>query len=203
MVSSINLGSARLITSLLPVWPWLAVCLSACVTQRQPPTAVGTPASTMVIHSFASGLSTVRAASAEVALSVRRDPAVPDGAVLEVEYPARATDPAARDVWCDVERRDWTRGSVIRFGIRPDRAIPISVSFLDGNRVAYTAFLSLQAGVWQTVRISLASIEPNPYFQPPGADLDAPLDVHDVAMIGFAPQDPEAGRFSITDIVLE
>jgi len=121
---------------------------------------------------------------------------------LEVDYAPRAADPAARDVWCDVESRDWTRGSVIRFGIKSDRAITISLSFLDGNRVAYTAFASLQAGIWQTVRIPLDSIEPNPYFQPPGADLDARLDVRDVARIGFAPQDPEGGRFSITDIVL-
>jgi hypothetical protein len=180
----------------------VALCLSACVTQGQPPAPFDAPGSTLVIHSFASGLSTVRAASAAVGLSIRRDPAVSDEAVLEVDYPAASPDPAARDVWCDVESRDWTRGSVIRFGIKPDRAIPISVSFLDGNRVAYTAFVSLQAGVWQTVRIPLDSIEPNPYFQPPGADLDARLDVRDVARIGLAPQDPEAGRFSLTDIVL-
>jgi hypothetical protein len=91
---------------------------------------------------------------------------------------------------------------MIRFAIRSDRPIPVSVSFLDGNRVAYTVFVSVQAGNWQTVRIPLDSIEPNPYFQPPGADLDARLDVHDVARIGMAPQDPEAGRFSVTDIVL-
>jgi hypothetical protein len=155
----------------------------------------------LVIHSFASGLSSVRATS-DVELGVRLDPAVPEGLVLDVEYPARAADPAARDVWCDVESRDWTRGSVIRFGIKPDHAIPLSVSFLDGNRVAYTAFVSLQADTWQTVRIPLDSIEPNPYFQPPGANPDAPLDVHDVTRIGFAPQSPDAGRFSITDIFL-
>jgi len=156
----------------------------------------------IAIQSFAAGLSTVHAASPDIQLRVRRDPAVAEGPVLDVEYPARAADPAARDVWCDVESRDWSDGSVIRFGIKPDRAIAISLSFLDGNRVAYTARVPLQAGIWQTVRIPLDSIEPNPYFQPPGADLDAPLDVRDVARIGFAPQDSVAGRFSISGIFL-
>jgi hypothetical protein len=183
--------------------PWIALCLGACIT-RQPVTPLGAPGPSLVIHSFASGLSTVHAAGSDVVLRVRRrDPAAPEEHVLEVDYPAGAGDPAARDVWCDVESRDWTRGSVIRFAIKPDRAISISVSFLDGNRVAYTAFVPLQADTWQTVRIPLDSMKPNPYFQPPGADLGARLDVRDVARIGLAPQDPEPGRFSISAIVLD
>jgi hypothetical protein len=47
------------------------------------------------------------------------------------------------------------------------------------------------------VRIAFADIRPNPYFQPPGAKTGAPIDVSAVERIGFAPQDPAAGRLAI------
>jgi hypothetical protein len=59
-----------------------------------------------------------------------------------------------------------------------------------------------QAGVWQTLRISLGEIRPNPYFQPPNAKTGAPLDVSQVKAIGFAPHDDVAGRFEIGGFVV-
>jgi hypothetical protein len=53
-----------------------------------------------------------------------------------------------------------------------------------------------------TVRIAFDEIRPNPYFQPPGANTDAPLDVSEVTRIGFAPQDQGAGRLMISRIVV-
>ncbi len=71
------------------------------------------------------------------------------------------------------------------------------MSFLDRNRVAYTAWRDLNGGEWQTVQIAFDDIRPNPYFQPPGATLGAPIDVSDVSWIAFAPQDRTAGQFAI------
>jgi hypothetical protein len=51
---------------------------------------------------------------------------------------------------------------------------------------------------WQWVEIPFSAIKPNPYFQPPGADLDAPFNVSDVREIGFAPQVEGSGRLAIS-----
>src|SRR4026209_109738 len=109
--------------------------------------------SSLGIRSHAEGLAGVRGTSTEMKLSVARDPAVSDGAVLLVEYPAATGNPAARDVWCEAEHVDWTAGHAIAFKAKPDHAMRISVSFMDRNRVAYTSWSELRAGEWQTVRI--------------------------------------------------
>ena len=170
--------------------PALALALSACAS------------SPTVIRSYADGLAAVRSANPEMKLSVARDPVVSDGPVLLVEYPAATGNPAARDVWCEAEHVDWTAGHAISFQAKPDHAMRLSVSFMDRNRVAYTSWSDLRAGEWQTVRIAFAQIRPNPYFQPPGAQTGAPLDVSEVKAIGFAPQDPGAGRIAISRFVV-
>jgi hypothetical protein len=137
-----------------------------------------------------------------VKLSVSRDPALGNETVLLVEYPASTGNPAGRDVWCDADNRDWTAGRAISFRIKPDQPVRLSVSFLDGNRVAYTSWADLKAGAWQTIEIPFSDIKPNPYFQPPGADTNAPLDVRNVERIGFAPQTAPAGRLAISKFVV-
>jgi hypothetical protein len=168
----------------------LAVSLTGCAS------------STIVIRSYADGLAGVRSANPQMKLSVAQDSAVSDGRVLWVEYPSATRNPAARDVWAEAEHADWTAGHAIAFQAKPDHAMRISVSFMDRNRVAYTGWSDLRAGEWQTVRIAFEQIKPNPYFQPPGAKLGAPLDVSEVKAIGFAPQDPGPGRLAISRIVI-
>jgi hypothetical protein len=157
----------------------------------------------IVIQSYQGGLSGVQCANAAVKLHLGSDPALPDEQVLFVEYPAPGANPAGRDVWCEVEDRNWTVGTAIVFQIRPDHALRLSVSFLDRNRVAYTHWSALQGGAWQTVRIPLDQIRPNPYFQPPGTNTGAPIDVSEVARLGFAPQDPSAGQLIVGGFVVE
>jgi Carbohydrate binding domain (family 11) len=119
-----------------------------------------------------------------------------------VEYPIPTADPAGRDVRCAAENRDWTGGRAISFQIRPAHAMRLSVSFVDRNLVAYTAWTDLKAGVSQLIRIPFDEIRPNPFFQPPGAKTGAPLDVSDVKGIAFAPQDPTSGRLAIGRFVV-
>jgi hypothetical protein len=138
----------------------------------------------------------------DVRLNVGRDPAVPGEPVLFVEYPEPTADPAGRDVQCDAANRDWTSGRAIAFRIKADHAMRLSVSFMDRNRVAYTAWTELTGGTWQIVRIPFADIRPNPYFQPPGAKTGAPIDVSDVRFIAFAPQDRTSGRLAIGRFVV-
>ena len=157
----------------------------------------------IVIQCYEGGLTGVRSANADVKLHRERDPALADQPVLRVEYPAPGANPAGRDVWCDVEQTDWTSGRAIVFQVRPEHATRLSVSFMDRNRVAYTHWVDLQSGAWQTVRIPLDQIRPNPYFQPPGANTGAPIDVSEVARLGFAPQDKSAGELTISGFVVE
>jgi len=162
----------------------------------------GCASSTLVVRSYADGLAGVRSANPTMKLSVARDSAVSDGPVLLVEYPAATSNPAARDVWCEAEHVDWSAGHALAFQAKPDHAMRISVSFMDRNRVAYTSWSELRAGEWQTVRIAFAQIKPNPYFQPPGAQPGAPLDISEVKANGFAPQDPGAGRIALGRFVI-
>ena len=170
------------------------------VSAAQPPAAPDRPAA--VIQSYKNDVADVCSANTDVHLSIGRDPLLQDQPVLFVEYPAASADPAARDVRCDVEEQNWTAGRAISFQIKPANSVKLSVSFRDGNGVAYTAWTDLQGGVWQLVRILLAEIRPNPYFQPPNATTGAPLDVSQVEWIAFAPQDRAAGRLAIGRFVV-
>lgn len=154
------------------------------------------------IQTYGAQLAGVRTKSSDVSLSIGHDPALPGETVLLVEYPARGADPAGRDVWCDAESSDWSRGRAISFRVKPERAMRLSVSFFDRNRVVYTSWAELQGGVWQPVRVAFDEARPNPYFQPPDARVGAPIDVSDVKGIAFAPQGDESGRFSISKFVV-
>jgi Carbohydrate binding domain (family 11) len=156
----------------------------------------------VVIQAYRNGLAGVRAANPDVRLRVDRDPSMPDEPVLIVDYPAPTKDPAGRDVQCVAENRDWTGGRAIAFQVKPDRPIRLSVSFLDRNRVAYTARTDLKGDVWQQIRIPFDEIRPNPFFQPPDAKTGAPIDVSEVTGLGFAPQDATAGRLAIGRFVV-
>jgi hypothetical protein len=151
-----------------------------------------------VIQAYKDELSRACRANPDVRLSIGRDPSLPDQSVMLIEYPAPTGDPAARDVRCDAEDQNWTSGRAISFQVKPATPLRLSVSFLDRNGVAYTAWTNLQGGMWLRVRIPFAEIRPNPYFQPPGAKTGAPLDVSDVKWIAFAPQDQASGRLAIS-----
>ena len=123
----------------------------------------------IVIHAYQDGLAGVRTSNPDVKLSVGHDSALGDEPLLIVEYPAPGPDPAGRDVVCDAGTRDWTSGRAISFRIKPSHAMKLSVSFVDRNRVVYTAWAELNADVWQPVYIWFDEIRPNPYFQPADA----------------------------------
>ena len=155
----------------------------------------------IVIQDFRDGLDGLRA-NDSVALRVEREPELNDEAVLRVEYPAATDDPAARDVWCTAIDRDWSAGRAIAFQIKPAAALRLSVSFMDGHRVAYTTWVEVEGGRWQPVSIPLADIRPNPYFQFPGTDTSLLLDVSVVNALGFSPQTPEAGSLAISRLAV-
>jgi hypothetical protein len=156
----------------------------------------------LAIRTYEEGLPGVRAANPDVRLSVARDPALGEDSVLVVEYPKPTNDPAGRDVWCESERRDWSARRGISFRIKPDHVVKLSVSFFDRNRVAYTTWSDLRAGVVQAVTIFFDEIRPNPYFQRTDAETSAPIDVSEVGGIAFAPHDPGEGRLVISSFVL-
>ena len=154
----------------------------------------------MIIRGFDAQATGIRANPA-VKLSVSKDRDL-DELVLTVEYPEADDNPASRDVWSLAEIQDWTQGRAIVFKVKSDQAVRVSVSFPDGNGVAYTSWVDVLAGHWQDFEIQFADMKPNPYFQPPGADTDAPLNVAEVKAIGFAPQSPDAGRLTITSFAV-
>jgi hypothetical protein len=172
------------------------------VGAEQPRDNAGEQHTVIVIQSYAKAASAVRSANPDVKLSVERDAAMPDQLVLSVTYPGPTGNPAGRDVWCDAERTDWTAGKAIRFQAKSEHPMRLSMSFMDRNRVAYTTWIDLAGDDWQPVRVAFDAIRPNPFFQPPGAKKDAPIDVGEVARIGFGTQDQSAGRFTLSRLVV-
>jgi hypothetical protein len=144
------------------VFLWLALTAACpCCAQPAIPPASAQPAEAkadlhaIVIRDFKHGLAGVKALKSDVKLSLVRDPEQAGDSVLTVDYPEPSADPAARDVWCDTEQRDWRAGSAILFRVKPDHAVKLSVSFMDRNGVAYTAWVTAaQPGVWQSLKIS-------------------------------------------------
>jgi hypothetical protein len=155
----------------------------------------------LVVRSFAPTLTGIRTGR-DVSVACTGDPERGGEGLLSVVYGA-AGDPADRDVWSDTQVRDWSGGRAINVAIRADPPLRLSISFFDANGVGYTAWAETQGGAWQTIRIPLDSIRPNPYFQPPSAKLGTPLDLRDVPAIGFAPQRQGAGRYLVGAFVLE
>jgi len=155
----------------------------------------------LVIHGFDDGPYGLSAVNPYVRIRVTPDTSIGQ-TVLVVEYPEPTNDPAGRDVRCSVENPNWTAGKAIAFQAKPDHALRLSVSFIDRNGVVYTAWRDLRGGVWQPVRIPFDRIQPNPYFQPPGVKTGAPIDVSEVRMIAFAPQDKTAGRLKLTTLLV-
>jgi hypothetical protein len=155
----------------------------------------------LVVHAFTAGLDGVVAASPGVGLSIDRDSSIGEP-VLVVQYPAPTSDPAARDIRCAAQNQNWSVGKAIEFQIKPDHPLRLSVSFIDGNGVVYTAWRDLKGGEWQALRIPFDEIRPNPYFQPPGAKTGSSIDVTDVKFVAFAPQDGTAGRLHVGSVVV-
>lgn len=156
----------------------------------------------IVIQSFRGEIFSACTSKSDLRLSAGRDSAIAGQAVLVVEYPMPSGDPAARDVQCVAEHRNWSAGRAIAFQIKTEHAMRFSLSFFDRNRVAYTAWRDLKGGEWQLIRVPFDEIRPNPYFQRPDARTGAALDVSDVSAVGFAPQDQTSGRFIIGPIVV-
>jgi Carbohydrate binding domain (family 11) len=182
----------------------VAACISSisAADQSTAPSGNAQPVAAIVIQSFAQGVAGGCSSKPGIALRTGRDPSLPDERVLLVDYPAPTADPAGRDVRCEAERQDWTGGRAISFQVKPAHDMRLSVSFMDRNRVAYTAWTTLKGGAWQSVRIPFDEIRPNPYFQPPDAKTDAALDVSDVKALMFAPQDQTSGLLAISRFVL-
>jgi hypothetical protein len=173
----------------------LAAILSCTATPAiRAPTAQPDP-SQRVVRSHHQDLGGVHAGK-DVTVSVVEDPDSKKEHVLAIAYSA-AQGPADRDTWCDTEVRDWSGAHTLHFRVRSEQPLHISVSFFDANHVGYTAWADVSAGRWEPVDISLDTIRPNPYFQPSEAKLGSPIDLHDVAGIGFAPQVRGAGKFLV------
>jgi hypothetical protein len=144
----------------------------------------------------------VNCSNPQVHLSVARDPELANEPTLVVDYPLSTGRPDERDIWLDVEHTNWSQGAGICFLARPSSALRLSVSFMGTNGVAYTAWANLDAGAWQPVKILFVDIRPNPYFQPPGINPNAPINVSLVKQLGFAPQDKGPGRIAISKVQL-
>jgi carbohydrate binding protein with CBM11 domain len=186
----------------LIAWGLIAVAAHPASAQSTVPTDVAETQPIVVIQAYRDGLAGVHAANPDVHLSIDRDPSISEERILIVDYPPRTGDPAGRDVQCAVVNQDWTAGRAISFQVKPDHAMRMSFSFVDRNRVAYTAWIDLQAGVWQSIRIPFDTLRPSPFFQPPDAKRGAPIDVSDVKAIAFAPQDNTPGRLAIGRFVV-
>jgi hypothetical protein len=131
-------------------------------------------------------------------------PGEPSGSALSVTCTCSGPEPRANlDVWATLPGSDLRGASSLTFRIKPDSALALSVSFMDGNHTGYTQQTEpLTPGAWQKVVLPLYKFWHNP-FGPPGDKPGAPLDLSRVDALGFAPRACEPARFLIDDFQLE
>ena len=127
-------------------------------------------------------------------LRVDRDSTAGGEPVLLIDYPARSSDPAGRDVYFEAAHRDGQREARsaphqfiacnlgVRLVSRPESRCVHRVDGIEARRGTRSGSGSAMFGE-------------NPYFQPPDANRGAPLDVSDVGGIGLAPQDSASGTW--------
>jgi hypothetical protein len=154
-------------------------------------------AAAIIINSLTAP-ATVRVNTASVQAVIGSDASRPGERVLTVIYPAASANPAARDVQIAAEKTDWSGGQGIVFHAKAEHPMRISISFIDRNHVAYTAYVNLTSNNWEQVAIAFDQIEPNAFFQPPDAKKGSAIDVSDVKFIAFAPQEKGAGQVAVT-----
>lgn len=137
-----------------------------------------------------------------VALSLA--PGETGGSALSVTYHCAGEEPQALlDVWYDLGSLDLRSARVITLSVKPDAALPLSVSFMDGNHTGYTQRPeALAPGVWQRLVLPLAQFSHNAYG-PPGDKPGAPVDLSAVHALGFSPRVCEDGHFLLDDVRLE
>jgi hypothetical protein len=123
------------------------------------------------------------------------------GHILTVSFDATHEEAASRDTWSVPRVRDWSRARALRLRVRPERAIALSVSFIDGNGLGFTQRSAvLEASKWQVVTLAVADFWFNHYAQPDKSA--APPELHAVRAYGFAPITTDAGVLAIDDIAL-
>lgn len=131
-------------------------------------------------------------------------PGESSGTALSVTAKCSGGEPQALlDVWFELGRVDLRSAKAITLRVKPDTALALSVSLLDGNHTGWTQQPApLTPGVWQTVTLELYKFWHNPYG-PPGDKPGAPMDLSAVSALGVAPKDCADGHFLVDDVRLE
>jgi hypothetical protein len=170
-----------------------------------PPPAAQPQRAAMTLLDYEGNAALGRPAAASATSSVALTLAAGDDSAnaLSVTYTCSGGDQRARlDVWNEARISDWHAASAVTFRVKPDAAISLSFSFIDGHGTGYTQTTGpLTPGAWQTVTLPLNQFSHNP-FNPPGDHPGAPVDPTRISAFGFAPQGCQDGHFSIDDFRL-
>jgi hypothetical protein len=141
-------------------------------------------------------------ARASVALSLA--PGENGGSALSVTYHCEGDEPQGLlDVWYDLGSVDFGSARALTLRVKPDAALSLSVSFMDGNHTGYTQQPApLVPGEWQTVALPLREFWHNPHG-PAGDEPGAPVELGAVHALGFSPRACRDGHFLLDDVRLE
>jgi hypothetical protein len=181
----------------------IATPTSARVAAAPKASAPAAPSAIVQDYEPGAPASTPSAPSAVSRLSITLAAGDPNGNALSVDYGCSGTEQRALlDVWSEPRTADWSKASALTLRVKPDAAISLSVSFMDGNHAGYTQQTpTLVAGSWQTVSLPFDKFWLNP-FGPQGDTPGQPQDRSQVAAFGFAPHGCTNGHFLIDDFAL-
>lgn len=126
------------------------------------------------------------------------------GTALSITFKCQGGEPQGLlDVWYELSPLDLRSAKAITLRLKPESALALSVSFMDGNHTGWTQQPPpLTPGVWQTVKLELYKFWHNP-FGPPGDKPGAPVDLSAVGALGIAPKDCGDGQFLLDDVRVE
>lgn len=107
------------------------------------------------------------------------------GEVLKIKYILDS------DSWCGVYRhsvnQNWFGIKTLDITIRGTEDAVVRVSFLDANKVSYVNDVTITSD-WNKYSLPIDDFKKNPYYQPPDAKVDKPMNIKTVRQIQFEPQ---------------
>ena len=175
------------------------------VTPSGPPPALPPRASALTLLDYEGNQALGRPAPESSNASVRLSlvPGESAGSALGVTFTCAGE--ASLDslrVWNEARVTDWRAAAGLTFRVKPDAALALSVSFLDGHASRYTQRTdALVAGSWQTVTLPLDKFT-HDADGPAGDRPGAPLDAAHVAGFAFGPAACSSGQFTVDDFKL-
>jgi len=140
-----------------------------------------------------------------MALDIVRDPDAPGRMQAACRY--ELTEGGWCGVWVrcgdEWEGQDWRGSKSLVFTVYSREPLSFEFGFNDVNENAYIALAPQTKGTgWETLSFPMTSFQLNPFYQPPGAQKGAPLDLSRIETFNIAPKTTGKHEFKLKEVLI-